>query len=563
MQSETKKCQNCKEEFIIEPEDFGFYEKMKVPPPTWCPNCRTQRRMNWQGYRILYKRKCDFSGDIVFSTYHPDSPYTVYKQEVWWSDKWDAKKYGKDIDWNKPFLEQFKELMLKVPHASFTTGYSTMTRSDYCNAASNCKDCYLCFRISGGEDSAYLNMIVDGKQSLDCSFLNHSELSYGSININKCYKAFFSQDCAECQDVWFSRDLVGCSDCFGCINLRLKKYCIFNKQYTREEYLEKIKKFDCGTLSNIQKIQKQAEGFMKTEPRKQFHGIKNVNVAGDYISNSKNVQDSFNLSNGQDLRFCQFLKDGPAVSSYDWSIFGDNGELMYECCWCGWDSRNVKFCGLNYTNHDIEYCFSCHHSRNVFGCVNLKSAEYCILNKQYSKEEYFNLVSKIKKQMMEIPYVDKIGRKYFYGEMLPSELSPWAYNESTAYEWFPLSKGEALEQGFNWRDSDPKEYLNATIKLPEHIKEVSDEILEEILKCETCGKNYQIINKELTFLCRFNLPIPRDCPLCRDRARLKQLNPMQIYDRQCDKCGVEIKTSYAPDRPEIIYCEKCYQQEVY
>jgi len=44
---------------------------------------------------------------------------------------------------------------------------------------------------------------------------------------------------------------------------------------------------------------------------------------------------------------------------------------------------------------------------------------------------------------------------------------------------------------------------------------------------------------------------------------LKQLNPMQIYDRQCDKCGVEIKTSYAPDRPEIIYCEKCYQQEVY
>ena len=165
--------------------------------------------------------------------------------------------------------------------------------------------------------------------------------------------------------------------------------------------------------------------------------------------------------------------------------------------------------------------------------------------------------------MMEIPYIDEIGRKYFYGEMLPSELSPWAYNESTAYEWFPLSKGEALEQGFNWRDSDPKEYLNATIKLPEHIKEVSDEILEEILKCETCGKNYQIINKELTFLCRFNLPIPRDCPLCRDRARLKQLNPMQIYDRQCDKCGVEIKTSYAPDRPEIIYCEKCYQQEVY
>ncbi len=28
-------------------------------------------------------------------------------------------------------------------------------------------------------------------------------------------------------------------------------------------------------------------------------------------------------------------------------------------------------------------------------------------------------------------------------------------------------------------------------------------------------------------------------------------------------CPNEFETSYAPDRPEIIYCEKCYQQEVY
>ena len=32
MNSETKTCQNCKQSFIIEPEDFEFYEKMKVPP---------------------------------------------------------------------------------------------------------------------------------------------------------------------------------------------------------------------------------------------------------------------------------------------------------------------------------------------------------------------------------------------------------------------------------------------------------------------------------------------------------------------------------------------------
>ena len=30
MNSETKTCQNCKQNFIIEPEDFEFYAKIKV-----------------------------------------------------------------------------------------------------------------------------------------------------------------------------------------------------------------------------------------------------------------------------------------------------------------------------------------------------------------------------------------------------------------------------------------------------------------------------------------------------------------------------------------------------
>ncbi len=35
MESQTKNCQNCKKDFIIEPEDFNFYEKIKVPAPTF------------------------------------------------------------------------------------------------------------------------------------------------------------------------------------------------------------------------------------------------------------------------------------------------------------------------------------------------------------------------------------------------------------------------------------------------------------------------------------------------------------------------------------------------
>src|SRR3989344_554759 len=54
MNSEIKQCQNCKKSFTIEPEDFAFYEKMKVPAPTWCPECRLQRRLSFLNFIYLY-----------------------------------------------------------------------------------------------------------------------------------------------------------------------------------------------------------------------------------------------------------------------------------------------------------------------------------------------------------------------------------------------------------------------------------------------------------------------------------------------------------------------------
>jgi len=67
---------------------------------------------------------------------------------------------------------------------------------------------------------------------------------------------------------------------------------------------------------------------------------------------------------------------------------------------------------------------------------------------------------------------------------------------------------------------------------------------------------------ELEFYRRINIPIPEQCSFCRDRERHSRMNPMEIYTRICAKCRKEIETSYAPDRPEIVYCEQCYQQEV-
>ena len=562
MQTQTKNCENRKTDFIIEPDDFGFYEMIKVPPPVWCPQCRMLRRLNWLSYRILYKRKCDFTGENIITFYHPDVPCKIYKQDIWWSDKWDAKSYGRDYDFSRSFFDQYKELLEEVPRAALCTEYTTLTNSEYCNAVSFLKNGYLCFRHITGEDNAYTNFVLRVTNCLDVAYSFDSDMCYGTVDVRHCFQTFFSQDCENCQNVYFSLDLANCLNCFGCTSLRNKSYCIFNEQLTKEEYEKRIKEFDLGSTNNIQKFKEQAYAFSLKYPRRALKGKNNNNTSGEYVYNSRNARDVYYISDSENIRYSELFSKGGVKNSYDFTYFGSNSELMYETTWCGHQANDVKFGVWNYRGHSTEYTFSCHGCEYIFGCVGLNKASYCIFNKQYSKEEYFPLIEKIKKQMNEMPFVDKRGLEHRYGGQIPADLCPWAYNESAAFELFPITKDEALAKGFTWRDPDLREYLDATIALPDHIKDVNDDIVKAILKCEICGKNYQIIQKELVFLKRFTLPVPRHCPLCRDRDRIKQLNPMKMYDRTCAKCEKPIKTSYAPERPEIVYCEECYRQEV-
>ncbi len=562
MEPENRICQNCKASFTIDLESLDFYKKIAVPLPTWCPACRRLRRLGWMGHQALYKRKCDYTKQDIISFYHPDSPHTIYRQDIWWSDKWDSKEYGKEYDFSRPFFDQFEELFQRVPLPALHTDYATCVNSDYVNGALRVKNCYLCFGINDAEDCSYLiNATEYMKDCLDGAYSTHSELCYEIVNSHKSSRLFYSSDCDECHDVYFSRDLVGCSYCIGCANLRSKSYCIFNKQVSKEEFESYLKGLNLGSFSEREKMLGESKKFLLSQPVRNFRGRRNENSSGDYIYNSKNVRNSFMVDSGENIRYSQFLK-AKSANCEDYSFVGSNAELIYESVWVSMNTASVKFSFWNYGARDLEYCFGCHSSANCFGCVGLRKAEYCILNKQYSKEEYFDLVDKIKKQMSEMPYVDSLGRIFGYGEFFPLALSPWTYNESTGNKFFPLVREQAEKMGFRWRVPDAKEYSNATAETPDDIAEVSDDILQEVIKCEDCGRNYRLIRAELEFYRRLQIPVPRKCPFCRNTERLKKVNSMDVYKRSCAKCGKEIETSYAPDQPEIVYCEQCYQAEV-
>jgi hypothetical protein len=162
------------------------------------------------------------------------------------------------------------------------------------------------------------------------------------------------------------------------------------------------------------------------------------------------------------------------------------------------------------------------------------------------------------------PYTDAQGRVWRYGEFFPYDLCPFAYNESIAAEYMPLTEAEAKLRGFGWRPQAPSEHA-ITVQsgdLPRVASDMTEEALKEVIACGACGRAYRIIRSELNLLKRFGFPAPRLCQECRHRRRFARLNMPKLWHRNCAKCGLELETSYAPGRPEIVYCEQCYNAEV-
>ena len=516
----------------------------------------------------------------MLSMYSPEKKFTVYCRECWYGDDWDPLSYGAEYYWDKPFFEQYQELMERVPRIALVF-YHTNINADYANFIADNKNIYLAFSVVESENVYYSRSVDKSKECIDCLNIAESEICYGNVDGARNYQCRYIVRSRDCINSSFLFDCANCQNCFLSSNLRNKQFVFRNQQLSRDQYQVEIHKLNLGKYSNLVILKKEFKELIKSSLHKFANLVKTTNCTGDNIGNSKNVKYSFDAYEAEDVKFSgrvlMGFKDG-----YDVYGAGLTSQLIYEGVATGKSSYNVKFFTYTDASKDLSYCDWCHSSSNLFGCVSLRKKEYCILNKQYSKEEFEKLLPKIVEHLNTLPYKDKVGRVYKYGEFFPMELSPWTYNETIAEEYFPMEKEDAYTQGYGWRDPDPyphKPTLNS-VDLSDDIKETEDSIVNEIIGCASCGRAYRIINPELEFLRQQNIPLPRECQDCRYKERFALRNPLKLWHRQCmcdyqiyknsikhpyhldSRCPNEFETSYAPERPEVIYCEACYNAEV-
>ena len=548
-----KNCKTCGKEFEIRSEDLIFYEQVKTIPPVDCPDCRAMKRLAFRNERTFYKRPCDMCKKDMVSLYTADSPFTIYCNECWWSDKWDPKSFGQNYDLNKTFFEQYRELQIKVPRLSLMN--LNAVRTDYANGTSDNKDCYLIFAGEYNEDCMYSRLVQKCKGCVDCDFIHQSELCYECIDTRECFKCMYCEQCQTSTDLIFCYNMRNSNNCILCANGRNVSNSILNVKYSREEF-DKKKAEIFSSYENIENAKKEFQELKNNTIVKFAAQTKCNNVTGDYLHN---CYDGVKIFDTTGTKNCSYMADSEeSIDSQDCNNFYYKNELCYDMMGV-LQSSKCKHCAFIFYSNESEYCENCHNLTNGIGCNAVRKGQYMILNKEYSKEEYFKLKEKIDEEMK------KNGT---YGKFFPPELSPFGFNETLGFDYFPITKKWAREKGFNWQDKTTGTYGKETInepEMPKTIGEITKDILNQILVCKDCKKNFRITKGELDFYKKMGIPIPHKDFECRYREKMSDRNPRKLWHRKCMKngCQNEFETAYSPDKPAIVYCETCYQQEVY
>ncbi|MDD5041196.1 MAG: hypothetical protein PHX87_02900 [Candidatus Peribacteraceae bacterium] len=554
-----KTCFQCSAPFEITQDDKAFYREagltvaskhFSIPEPVTCPACRMQRRIAHRNFFNLCHRTSSLSDKRIISMYDEDVPFPVYEIHEWWSDRWDGLRYGREVDFGRPFFDQLGELFNVVPRMSIFN--NNCENTDYCNFSFQSRNCYLIGGNVGNEDCCYGHIVWLSKNCYDCLYIYRCERCYECVDCVQCYELAFSHGCDNCSNGTLLVHCSGCKDCIGCVGLKNKQYCVFNQPFSREDYERKMQEFDRGSHVMIELARKRLADLTRKEVVRHYHGVNCEDVTGDYLYNCKGVHDSYDAKNCED---CRFLATAESfVHSYDSNYCPSTCEWSYQCVAC--NGSSLFCCHNTMYSAETAYCQDCSSCKNCFGCASLKSKQYCIFNRQYTRQEYEELVPRV------IEHMQQTGE---WGQFFPITMSPFGYNQTMAQEYFPLTEEKVEKRGWRWvvQKSTADEYLGPRVAVSDRIQDVPDDITQKILLCSASKQPYKIIPQELEFCRSMTLPLHTECFAERHRRRMRLKNPRHLWSRTCAKCGKGIETTYAPERPEIVYCESCYLSSVY
>lgn len=289
------------------------------------------------------------------------------------------------------FIEEYQALKKKFPRRSQIAISSE--NCDWGNHLFECRNCYYCFDSTQANECIHTYDSFKVTGCIDVNWSAFCERCLDTLDSFESTDCVYSQYLAQCYNMWYSINCGSCHDCFGCFNLGNRSYCIFNIQYTEEEYnakLPELKKMPSDQiLAKVREIEKKF-------PRIQSYFSSNNNSDYvDYVYKSNNSYYCFDSNSLDGCLYTTISNECSASAEALYALKTDNSIEVTDTNEC-YNCYEAQDCNRCYDSSFIYNCDDCH---NCFGCVSLQNKQYCILNVQYSKEGYEQKVAEIKKQM--------------------------------------------------------------------------------------------------------------------------------------------------------------------
>ena len=608
---ERKICKRTGKEFAIFQSDLDmldklspviWWKKFSLSTPTISPECRFQRMMMFRNERKLYKRKCSKTWKNIIALYPEEYEWQIYSPELRRSDNRDSLEFWKEyIKWK--FYEDLKGQFKKVPYLNLFAFHNE--NSDYTNWSEWNKNCYMIFASDHNEDSYYWYSIFECKNVVDAYWCKKCENSYQIIDWINSMKIFYSQKIEDSFGIYFSYDMKNCKNCFLCTGQKDKEYCFKNKPVSKEQREREI-------LPMIQQIFKtgQIEMYISELNKittwvivKNMNLINTTNWIWDLVNDSKNVLNSFEAHNTEDIRWvinANWCKD-----VMWWYVIVDWSQKVFESIGCSKNYWTIAVRNSRENNKNCLYSNFIMYWTNLIGAISCRHKENIILNKQYSKEEREKIAQEI---------ISELQEKWKRWEFFDPEFSPFPYNDTVANEYFPLQKiiinwqEKIINSDWFWSLTllEPEKFISDAIldlwweekikvkrrtkeneinipawlesikanEISDNINDINDEILNKVIICEVTWRPFRIVWPELQFYRKHGLPIPHKHTDIRHEERLKKRPWRELNLRNCDKCGTEMLSVYSLNHgfSQIntnstdwfkVYCEACYSKEIY
>lgn len=587
---EWRTCRRTWETFPIYEKDTAFLQKLRpsiwthtfdLPLPTLSPRARQIRRLLRRNERHLYR-----NSQGVIALYHPSAWYE-------WVDITERTTLDQTVKNTAPIQAFSWETIDALTHQSIhpNTSVLNMENSDYTNQASNLKNCYLVFATWWAEDCMYGRRMHYSKNCIDCLYIAHCSLCYECIKSSTCHSCLFWYCLESCTNCYFCTKCINCTSCFWCTNLVWKQYCRYNEQLTKEQYEQKTHWCTQRKISYQQRqtyiARRRSETYYRTNDI-----LQSEYVTWNGISNSTQAHLCWDISSCEQVRYCNDTTESVQCmdisffgikwlqKSYEWSIIWLQSSDLYFCNDCRENCSHLYYCNL---------CWLWSH--HCFWCVWLINKSYCIYNVQYTKEQYEQIVPKI---------ITHMQKQWLWGEFFPPHISMVPYNDSIAYEYFPLHKiidvhGNEKILHESWKgtvtllsqESIAKAYINfwweniqvkrrtkeTEINIPESIETITlsldqdlphqNDIFTKAFICNESQRPYRITKQEMTLYKHFWLPLPRYHQDIRHHKRMNMLPKRSLHLRSCDKTWEHILSVYPQESPFKVYSEHTYQQEMY